>query len=730
MKNRTLLHKEFWTFDIETTTLITGVNEHGDLTRESFIWSGQFYNGKDYIQVRHYRDVIKRLYLIAAENESLTKKTLIVVHNLSYEFQFIKDAFEWTNILCTGDRSIIAAETDKLCFRCSYLLSNMKLEKFLKNEQVPTEFLKSKMEYDITRFPWTELTEEEYIYCKNDVVGLYIAMENRIKDATNEDINNLPLTSTGYVRKDCRKACSGNKNNRYRFLENAMDLDTLHMAHKAFRGGNTHANRWYANKTIGNGPRAQIKSDGVHSMDITSSYPFELLTKKFPTKFYDLKPFKKAEFDYYLERVDSWAMLIEVNWEDIELINKFNPVPYISTSKCEKLYFKDHNESDKDQKNNKAMCVDNGRLLNAKYCQMIVTEIDYLIIKRQYKAKTEKITRVKYAAKKPIMKELADQIIDYYDKKTQLKGLKDPDSKYMYGKSKNLLNGIYGMHVSYPIKYPYEYSRKDHQLHPKEYEIDEASGEKIPITEESLLDEYYNSYSNFLDYQVGVWVTAYARQSLQEMIDVMYNPRNHGKSDLVYVDTDSCKFINYEDHKEQIEEINKRKRQEAMEHNAYASKDGITYYLGEFTDEGSSCYFKTWGAKKYIYGNDEDITKETAPEYIKLLTKTEDIEDCPVKITIAGVSKLEGIKHILKDIAAGKIESPFDLKKGYTFHAIKLISKYNDHTTSHTIDINGRDVEYRSNVALYPGPYTLGLSADYELLLEAYKDIMEGTDEE
>ena len=739
---RTLVHKHFWTFDIETTNVVTGVDDEGELIYESIIWSGQFYDGVDYYQVRSYRDVIKRLRIIADENESMTKKTLIVVHNLSYEFQFIKDAFEWTNILCTKERTIIAAETDKLCFRCSYLLSNMKLEKFLKNEQVSEEFQKTTMDYEISRFPWTELTPEEEKYCANDVLGLHKAIERRILDAPKEDINNVPLTSTGYVRKDCRKAVAGNKNNRWNFWKHALDIITLNMAHEAFRGGNTHANRWYANKTIGDGLKAEIKAPGVRSFDITSSYPFELLVNGYPGKFFDLKPFKRSEFEYFLEKSDLWGMLIDVTWKDLELTNPYDPVPYISTSKCTQLYFPDEDSNDKkpERDRKKAKCVDNGRLIRAKFCRMIITEVDYKIIKDHYTAGEEKITAVKYAQKHPIPEELADQIRLYYQKKTQLKGLHDPDSEYMYGKSKNLLNGIYGMHVSYPIKYPYYYNKKDHLLHPKEFEIDDETGEKIPITDELLLDQYYNSYSNFLDYQVGVWCTAYARRSLQEMIDVMYNPKYEGKSDLIYVDTDSCKFIHYEDHKEQIEAINRRKRKQAIEHKAYAEKDGITYYLGEFTDEGESKLFKTFGAKKYLYGDDSDffdssgkVDKEKVQHYLDLLEPEDpdqepDIHDCPVTITIAGVSKLEGIKHILRDMLAGKIESPFDLKKGYVFHSIKLAAKYRDHTELHYFDIEGRDVEYGSNVVLLPSSYTLGLSADYEILLEMYHDIMEGID--
>ena len=66
----------------------------------------------------------------------------------------------------------------------------------------------------------------------------------------NQDLNNLPLTSTGYVRKDCRKAVTGNKSNRFRFIKERLDYETFEMNHTAFRGGNTHANRYHVNKLL------------------------------------------------------------------------------------------------------------------------------------------------------------------------------------------------------------------------------------------------------------------------------------------------------------------------------------------------------------------------------------------------------------------------------------------------------------------------------------------------
>jgi hypothetical protein len=108
MRKRTRLNrKKFWTFDIETTTLITGIDSKGDLERNAIIWSGQFFDGTYYYQERSIEGVLKRLQYIADENENHLLKTVIFVHNLSYEFQFIKDFFEWKKILCTSKRKII-----------------------------------------------------------------------------------------------------------------------------------------------------------------------------------------------------------------------------------------------------------------------------------------------------------------------------------------------------------------------------------------------------------------------------------------------------------------------------------------------------------------------------------------------------------------------------------------------------------------------------------------------
>ena len=131
-KQRTKLRRDiFYTFDIETTTIITGLDEKSNPIRHGIIWSGQFYDGVNYDQVRSLAEVVDYLKRIELREEDKIGNIVIFVHNLSYEFQFIKDFFEWTNIVATSNRKIISAETDRLVFRCSYCLSNLSLERFL-----------------------------------------------------------------------------------------------------------------------------------------------------------------------------------------------------------------------------------------------------------------------------------------------------------------------------------------------------------------------------------------------------------------------------------------------------------------------------------------------------------------------------------------------------------------------------------------------------------------------
>lgn len=333
----------------------------------------------------------------------------------------------------------------------------------------------------------------------------------------------------------------------------------------------------------------------------------------------------------------------------------------------------------------------------------VVTEQDYLILKKQYIWEEEKILDVRISKKKPIPKELRDKILEYYYKKTTLKQDEDApdfdsDIAYNYARSKELLNGIYGMHATKICRPEYVFNNNTHEI------------EEIQRDETECLEEYYKSFSSFLSFQVSSWVTSYARMWLEEGIDACFNEKT-GKSDLVYVDTDSCKFLNPDLHEAAFEAINERRRKLAEEKGAFVDFKGKRYYLGVFSEEPRAVSFKTWGAKKYMY------------TYMK--KEKDGTRHLDFKITISGVPKKKGKFLVKKKLIEGKIKNFDDIDIGFCFHAVKNTSVYMDHSKIHTYEIDGKTVSYASNVAMYPASYTLGLSADYEKLLYLYRDIME-----
>lgn len=75
-----------------------------------------------------------------------------------------------------------------------------------------------------------------------------------------DNLYTFPLTSTGYVRRDAKKAM---RDISHMFVRNQLpDFYTYRMLREAFRGGNTHANRYYAGVVL----------HGYKSADRSSSY--------------------------------------------------------------------------------------------------------------------------------------------------------------------------------------------------------------------------------------------------------------------------------------------------------------------------------------------------------------------------------------------------------------------------------------------------------------------------
>lgn len=618
-------------FDIETTRL-------DDDNAVMYIWQCGLYVDNEYF-ITYGRTWEEWTRLQEAINKRLgLVKIVCMVHNLSYEFQFLAGLYEMQDVFCLKARKILTASCGCIEYRCSYIWTNKALNMFLRDMGIE-HLKKSGADYDYAkkRYQWTEMTAAEIEYCQNDVIGLLEATVKKLKK-DGDTVYTMPRTSTGYVRRDTRRALA---NVAIGYLKPTVDV--YHKLRLAFRGGNTHANRFYVGKILEN----------VQSFDRSSSYPDVMLNQKYP-----MKPFRKVPDGYAtIKRAMrvGLAILCTMAITGAELRNKQWGAPYIPVSKC--TYLENAVE-------------DNGRVLSADMLVIEVTDVDIEIILDEYAGDID-FYDIYTADKDYLPKEYRELVRKYYTAKTKLKGV--DGAEYDYIKSKNLLNSLYGMCATDPGKDDIIFDDCEY----KQVEVDVAKNIKKAL----------------LPYQWGVWVTAYARRELEEMIKI-------AGSKFVYADTDSCKYI--ADGSIDFSEYNERCKAESTASGAYADDPkGKRHYMGVAEYEGQYYRFLTWGAKKYA---------------------SED-ENGEISITIAGVRKRSAknakgeIVEMGGDDELAKSGGLTAFKPGYIFRQSGgLESIYND-TTDYWTTIDGHNLHVTRNVCLRPSTYTVSIGEKYHSLL-------------
>lgn len=399
-------------FDIETTRLPD--------KEQSIMYVWQFAIEEQVIMGRtweEFKDLLDELKKRLGDMH-----ILIYVHNLSYEFQFLSGIYHFNEyeVFAVEPRKILKCTMYKnFEFRCSYKLTNLSLaamsarynKKYIK--QSGEEFNYSKL-----RLPSTPLTDQEIRYCAFDVLAV-VESVHAIMELNNDNVYSIPLTSTGFVRRDIKNAMQCK---RLEMLDEIPDYRVYQLLKSEFRGGNTHANRYYVGEVL-DGP--------VTSMDISSSYPSQQCNKKFPrTKFKERNDTSTANLERLMEL--GAAVIMRVTFTGLELRDKYNPVPYIPIAKCITLKYPE----------DKGVCTDNGRVLRGDL-SMCLTDIDYRIIMSQYKAERVEIEEMYISWYGELPQPIIDKNIEYFVNKTKLKGV-DAQELY-YFKNKELLNSIYGL---------------------------------------------------------------------------------------------------------------------------------------------------------------------------------------------------------------------------------------------------------------------------------------------
>lgn len=299
---------------------------------------------------------------------------------------------------------------------------------------------------------------------------------------------------------------------------------------------------------------------------------------------------------------------------------------------------------------------------------MYMTDIDLKILTSMYVFDSAVIIdswRSEYGMLPAAMR---DVTMDYYRKKTELKGV--AGQEVYYTKAKNKLNSIYGMCATNPVRTTIVFN-----------------GHDFAVKDDDPEDELKKANRKaFTVFAWGCWCTAYARLLLQRAINLCGHK-------FIYCDTDSVKYVGDVDFTALNDELTKLSERNA----AYADDPaGVRHYLGVYEHDAEYQRFATLGAKKYAY---ED-------------------ENGQFHITIAGVSKS----------GAAEMESIENFREGFIFKDSAGIEAWYNDDWHDPVTVDGHEIEIPPNIYLKQSSYVLGLTLEYKKLFhltqEQYDKIM------
>ena len=646
-------------FDVETTSYETnGV-------KKSVVYAWTICVDGVVTIYRERDEFLSALRALAAERgASWSNRLVVYVHNLGYEYEFIRRYFEIVPytyedpghpkteafFIGNGHRPARLLTQEGIEFRCSYLLTNSSLARV--GETVGVEKMEGDLDYRVLRHSGTPLTEAEEGYIRNDVLIIDALIKERLEL---DSYSSIPMTLTGYTRRRVRARV--NKDARFkRWLRNTrLDRDTYDAARTCFRGGYTHASA-ASSGTI---------QENVVGWDIASSYPASIAQFTFP-----MSAFGEVEPEYLPDR----RAFIYVEFTGIECAYDF---AIISESACESVT---------------GALIDNGRVFRADTLKVWMTDVDFQLAARNYRYKSVTILKCLAAKAGYLPTAFVGAILDMYEKKTSLKGV--AGSEVEYAEAKVDVNSVYGMTAEDPVKDQFAYFPEHH-----------SAGEVvIPIDEQ--IEAHNNSNSRFLYYPWAAFVTAWARYVLQSAIMDLAD----AGVNVHYCDTDSIYATgDHEIIEREFERINSEVSERmtaAMIHHDFpidkfapATIKGEMKPLGYFEPDAQVIdRFKSLGAKRYL--------KEI---------------DGKLSLTVSGLSK--NAAGWISD--NGGFDAFVDGMTVPASESGRLIHSYlDDEIDEDFTDYLGetRRVTQHGGVHLAESSYVLGVSDEYSEFLTGYQD--------
>ena len=585
-------------FDIETSSY----KRFGVKKACMYLWSLNI-NGSTIVG-RTWQEFVDIINFVAKYMQTNKNKLIIYVHNLAYEFQWMRGWFKWQEVFAVDKRRPIHASLfNGIEFKCSYILSNYALayigENLLRKYPVTKDV--GAIDYTLTRHWLTSLTDTEIWYNVHDNQVVTSFIQEKIESES--DLTKLPLTNTGYVRQYCRDFCFTQmqkdtklvKKLKAQYHERMKSLSIVseceyEQLHQAFAGGFTHTAPNWSGKVV----------DNCGSADLASSYPAVMVMKKFPMgRGTFIGASTVEEVDWFTSHGN--CALFTLTLHDVD--PKFHWEHYISVHKCIEL--------------SPDYVANNGRVACASMLTVVITEQDFDIIRKCYNFTSIEIHNLRIYPAGYLPRPFILSILHLFANKTSLKDVEGKETEYMV--SKNMINSSYGMSVTNIVRDLYEYSNTDNWL---------TSDADV----KSQITRYNNSYNRFLFYGWGVWVTAHARHNLWDAIFEF-------GEDYVYADTDSIKGVNFKDHENFFTIYNFNIETQLRKMCKYwkidfelcrpLTKKGKHKVIGIWEREDDYRRFKAIGAKRYMF------------EYM----------DGSLWFTISGVNKHTGMPYLLSEFS-------------------------------------------------------------------------------
>lgn len=697
-QNAKLVRGNIWdigmSFDIETTQINTEEYHHAYMYIWQYAVNDIVVYGRTWGAFTAFYYELVKIFELGKKIPSKAKtdrfyKAICLVHNLAFEFSFIKKRLPWQikktkcgfvpNIFTKDAHNVVTAVTKHgLEFRCTLNLTDKSLERLAKDYNLEHQKQTGKLDYSKPRNSQTPLTEDELQYCFYDVIVLTEFFRKYYSPTYLHGGGKIPTTKTSIVRNELRKHFDDLRKKGLADFPKGFPSNKetyQYLMNWVYRGGYTHANATYTAWEL----TEETDPEGEDSYDFKSSYP---------TRFFDLMPWEfvridNKDIDKYIADMEKWAVIFTAKFTGLKSRTTHS---LESLHKCIEAY---------------KPYVDNGRIAGTEkdgFITVALTELDFDNYKKYYTwDKMEILGNTFVSEKKPLPTYLIDLMCKYYFQKATIDSLTDPIG-YMLAKQN--LNAIYGLCVSSIFHENYVFNGTDFELVEHEVDFDKIAEKQIVLP------------------TWGIYISAYSRHEECDRI------LSFG-SDMIYADTDSCKVRNPSKHRNKVVNYNKQidKKIQSFD-KSKCDFEFIGCYgvddlnqkllgLGRFVHESHITRFKTLGCKRYIM-LEQDIDKAGKP-----------IGDAHIIAKCAGM-KSNRFLAMMKDASTEEIFNAFDFELELPADISgKMANCYNTEPHAEVIADDFGNVEKmqeKTSVCLFPIPFRMRGFDDYIAFFKALQE--------